>query len=145
MAEPQQVTIRVPEEVSSNPRDRADLAAEIIAWIIDRTASGVGIRVRGRGFSDLDLSSRPYTEKYAKKKGVSIDAVDLVLNDEMLEAMQYFPSKSRRGEIVIGYKAGTKLNAKVEGNQIGSYGRSANPKKARPFLGITRRDLLDLI
>jgi hypothetical protein len=39
-----------------------------------------------------------------------------------------------------------KLNDKAEGNQIGSYGQSSgNPRKARPFLGLTKADLEQIL
>jgi hypothetical protein len=145
MAAPQQIEIQVPEEASSNAEARARLAENIISFIIERTRGGTGVRRRGKGFENYDLSSKPYTKEYADFKGTSVSDVDLTLSEEMLDAIQYFPSKSSAGLIVIGYKAGTKVNAKAEGNQIGSYGRSPNPKKARPFLGITRADLLGLL
>lgn len=141
MAEPQQVEIRLPRGFGESPSERADLAADVIDFIRERTSNGVGIRKAGRGFTNFEFPE--YTEDYATAKGQ--DNVDLLLSGEMLDALRFFPSKSKKGLLVIGYKAGTKINAKAEGNQIGSYGRSPNRKKARPFLGITRTDLLDFI
>lgn len=137
MAEPQQVTIQVSEEVSSNEADRSMLALQIIEFIRQRSQSGIGIRKRGRGFQNYEFPE--YNDEYADEKGQ--DNVDLTLSEEMLDSIKYMPSKSRRGEITIGFKSGTKVNAKAEGNQIGSYGKSANPKKARRFLGMTRSEL----
>lgn len=143
MADPQQIEITVPDEVSSNAADRRSIAQEIIDFIRERTRDGTGARKRGRGYQNYSLQEKPYTSEYAERKGSEF--VDLTLSSEMLDNIQYFPSKSSRGNIVVGYRAGSKLNAKVEGNQIGSYGKSANRKKARPFLGITRSDLMGLI
>ena len=143
MAETQQIEIKVPLEASSNPEKRRQIANEIIDFIRDRTRDGTGARRRGRGWQNYDLSSKPYTDEYATKKGSTF--VDLTLSEEMLDNIQFFPSKSSRENIVIGYRAGSKLNGKVEGNQIGSYGRSPDRSKARPFLGITRSDLMGLL
>lgn len=143
MADVQQVEIKVPVEFTSNATDRRDLALEIIEYIQTRTQKGVGCRKQGRGFTNVTFPE--YTKAYANRKGVRQGDVDLVLSGEMLDAIQYFPSKSSAGTLVIGFKAGSKANAKAEGNQLGSYGRSPNRKKARPFLGITSEDLLNLL
>jgi len=137
MAETQQVTIQVSEDVSSTPADRAAIAAQIIEFIRQRSESGIGVRRRGKGFQNYEFPQ--YSKEYEEFKGQ--DNVDLVLSDEMLASIQYFASKSRRGEITVGFKGGTKVNAKAEGNQIGSYGKAPNPKKARRFLGMTKSEL----
>jgi len=137
MAEPQQVTIQVSADASASPADRAALAAQIIEFIRQRSEAGVGVRKQGRGFSNYEFPE--YTKEYEDLKGQ--DNVDLTLSAEMLSSIEYFASKSRRGEITIGFKSGTKINAKAEGNQIGSYGRAPNPKKARRFLGMTKSEL----
>jgi len=87
-----------------------------------------------------DLKKFPkYTKKYADKKGTSVDNVDLVLSSEMFNAMDVLSTKP--DSLLIGFENGTNENAKAEGNQLGSYGREPNPKKARPFLGIREIDL----
>jgi hypothetical protein len=147
MAAPQQVSIKIPEkhqDKTSNPEKRRSLALDIIVFMINRTLDGTGTRKQGRGFSNYSLGSKPYTKEYAEKKGVGRSDVDLTLSSEMLNSIQFFPSKSNKGELVVGFKAGTRVNAKAEGNQLGSYGRSPDRNKARPFLGITRDDLLTL-
>jgi hypothetical protein len=136
MAAPQQITVRVPEEQSNSPAKRESLAQEIIEFIRNRTREGTGARRRGRGFQNYSLSNIRYTKEYAAFKGVGRSDVDLTLSGEMLDNIQHIKSKSRRGEITVGYRAGTKLNAKVEGNQ---------DVHRRPFLGITRADLLTLL
>jgi len=141
MAEPQQVSINVPIEASRNNADRSALAQEIIDFIRERSQAGIGAKKTGRGFSNIEFPE--YSEAYIAKKGQS--NVDLTLSEEMLSSIKYFPSKSSQGSITIGFNAGTKVNAKAEGNAIGSYGGKPNRAKARPFLGITKSEILRLL
>lgn len=134
MAAQQKVTIKLPEWV--RPEDREAIAEDIVAFIRDRTETGVGVARRGNGWVARDFPD--YTEDYAKFKGVSRSAVDLRLSDEMLDALDVL-STSKAG-VTIGYRPG-KINGKVEGNRLGSYGGDPNPRKARDFLGITKGDL----
>lgn len=128
-----QLTISVPDSLTASERETA--ASEIIEFI--RARSKEGYNKYNRRWAG---KAGEYTKGYAKKKGKS-SPVDLDLSSEMLESMQYFSSKSKKGEIVIGFKKGTKVERKAEGNIIGSYGRDPNPKKARPFLDILKRDV----
>lgn len=137
MAKQQKIVIKVPKDL--DPSERIELSEDIIDFIRLRTQNGTGYRAAtGRNYG---LSTKPYTKQYAKKKG-STD-VDLTLTTEMLESIQLLSQKS--GSITVGYEKASRINGKVEGNQIGSYGRSANPKKARPFLGISNKDLETLM
>lgn len=110
-----------------DPSERVELAQEIIEHIKKRTQRGVGLQGRFPG----------YSKEYRKKKGQS--KVDLTLSSEMLESMELLSHK--KGSVLIGFKNGTDANAKAEGNQLGSYGRSPNPSKARPFLGVSTEEL----
>lgn len=135
-----QLTLLIPKDF--NPEMRADLAQRVIEFIQDRSKKG--LNVSGRDWAG---KAGQYTEAYAKKKGVSKDGpVDLALDHEMLDSMQYFSSLSPTGQITIGYRKGTKVERKAEGNILGTYGQPAPiPGKARPFLDILRRDLQGLI
>lgn len=135
-----QLKIKIPADF--NPTMRAELADKVMEFIRDR--SRMGYNVRG---VDWAGKAGQYTEAYAKRKGVSEDGpVDLALSHDMLEAMQYFPSLSPTGQITIGYKKGTKVERKAEGNILGTYGQpNPIPGKARPFLDILKRDLKNLI
>jgi hypothetical protein len=124
--------IKIPKEFK--PAERLVIADEIIDFIRDRTASG------------LDKNNnkfKKYSKQYAKKKGVDIDDVDLILEGDMLDKLK--PLKTSSGEIVIGYEKGDEVNGKAEGNILGSYGKEPNKKKARDFLGISREDLADIL
>ena len=135
-----QLKLKIPADF--NPEMRADLADRVIEFIRERTKKGYNV-------SGRDWSGRAgkYTPEYAKRKGASKDGpVDLSLSHEMLDAMQYLPSLSPTGQITVGFKKGTKVERKAEGNILGTYGQSAPiPGKARPFLDILRRDLQALI
>jgi len=128
MAKWQKVAIEIPKRFG--PTERMAIAQEVISFIIDRSRSGKDIN--GKSFAK-------YTKDYASKKGQS--NVDLTLSAEMLDAMELLNHKS--GALVIGYDKGNKeLNGKVEGNQLGTYGKAKPiPGKARPFLGINEKDL----
>lgn len=127
----QRTRINLPARYSKS--DRVAIASEIIDFIRERSQSGRGINPNtGRNKRFVR-----YTDEYAKREGKT--NVDLTLNDEMLRAMRLI--SDRPDSLLIGYENGTEENAKAEGNQIGSYGRSPNPEKARPFLGITNADL----
>ena len=136
MAEQQKVTIRLPDDL--RPAEREEIGFEIIEHIRERSKRGIGVRRAGRGFTTKVFPN--YSENYAARKGQN--NVDLTLSEEMLESIEVL--RHRKGEVTIGFQRGTDVNAKAEGNQIGSYGRSPNPRKARRFLGLTR-DELDLI
>lgn len=133
MAEQQKVTIRLPDDL--RPAEREEVALEIIEHIRERSQRGIGVRRAGRGFTAYNFPS--YSEKYAERKGQS--NVDLTLSEEMLESIEIL--RHKKGEVTVGFRRGTDVNGKAEGNQIGSYGRSPNPRKARRFLGLTRDEL----
>lgn len=119
---------------------RDEFAGTIIDYIIERTSEGTGYNPStGR---PKNLKAVRYSKEYAEEKGVGRSDVDLILDGNMLNALQHLKSKSNSDELVIGYRAGSKENGKAEGNQTGSYGKpSPNPRKARPFLGLTKKDL----
>lgn len=127
--------IKIPKKFSKETREL--IADDVIDFIIERTSNGI----------DKDGNDFPeYTPEYAKKKGVSAQAVDLVASGEMILAGHMKRLKDSPGQIVIGYDGRSKkLNAKVEGNITGSYGGNPDPKKARDFLGISRQDLMVII
>jgi hypothetical protein len=138
MAKQQKVTIKLPDWV--NPDDLESIGDDVLQFIRDRSAEGVGVKERGDGkWSNKNFPF--YTQAYADFKGVSRGSVDLVLDDEMLNAMEVLKVHPKKREIVIGYQAGDEINGKVEGNRIGSYGGEPKPRKARDFLGISPRDL----
>lgn len=122
--------IEIPEKLNSKQREL--LGQEIVDLISERTVSG------------YDKNNRPfkkYSKEYAKEKGQ--DNVDLVLSDDMLSNLEVL--RHEKGKIVVGYAKEYDGMGKVEGNITGSYGGDPNPKKARDFLGLTKKDLAMLI
>lgn len=132
--------LKIPSDF--NPTMRAELADRVIDFIRERSKKGYN--VRGQDWSG---KAGQYTEAYAKRKGVSEDGpVDLSLSHDMLDAIQYFPSLSPTGQLTVGFKKGTHVERKAEGNILGTYGKqSPIPGKARPFLDILKRDLDKLV
>ena len=124
----QRVRIEIPEHLNST--ERFELASEIIEFIKNRTQSGKNVR------------NRPFP-KYSKSYFKS-GTVDLTLSEDMLSDMRLI--SHNKGSLLIGYENGTKSNGKAEGNALGTYGQpSPIPGKARPFLGITQKDLRLLV
>ena len=136
----QRVRIAIPK--TFGPQQRELIAQDIIQFIKDRADGGIGVN-EGKDGTFRNKRFPRYTDDYAKRKGVSRSDVDLRLSSEMLEGLDLLSHQS--GSLLIGYKAGTEENAKAEGNKLGSYGRSPNPAKARPFLGISPGDLRDIL
>jgi hypothetical protein len=125
--------IRIPKGLTKQQREV--IALDIIDFIKDRTFAGL---------DKYNKPFEPYTEAYAKKKGVKPNDVNLVLSGEMMEKLKRV--RDSDGEIVIGYDGRSKkLNAKVEGNITGSYGKDPDESKARDFLGIIKKDLMDIV
>jgi len=134
------LTLKIPKDFDAS--QRADVAERVMEFIIDRSKKGYNV-----SGNDWSGKAGQYTEQYAKKKGVSPGGpVDLSLSHDMLDGMQYFPSLSQTGQIVLGYKKGTHIERKAEGNILGTYGKPAPiPGKARPFLDILQKDLKRII
>nr|NIT59752.1 hypothetical protein [Fodinibius sp.]NIV14500.1 hypothetical protein [Fodinibius sp.]NIY28335.1 hypothetical protein [Fodinibius sp.] len=130
------ITVKVPDDLTAD--QKFNVAIKMLQFIHDRTTEGKN--VYGRRWSG---KAGEYTDQYAKKKGTSPSGpVDLTLSREMLGKMQYFKSLSGKGEIVLGFKEGTKVRGKAEGNIRGTYGQPAPiPGKARPFLDILQKDV----
>ena len=135
----QRFKLNVPKKLS--PVQRTALAQEVIDFIINRSKNG------------LDKNNKPfpgYSENYIKSldfkiAGKSKSKVNLTLSEEMLQSLSLISTKP--GEILIGYdKSNKDLNAKVEGNVLGTYGQKTPIKgKSRDFLGIKKDDLKDLV
>lgn len=140
MTKQQKFSIDIPDGYSAD--DLEAMGSDIVQFIRDRCAVGMGVRKRGRGFQTYPFPE--YTPEYRDFKGQR--RVDLVLSGDMLDALSVLKIDKDKMKIVIGYEAGDEINGKVEGNVTGSYGKdAANPKKARNFLGITGEELNAII
>lgn len=132
------ISVPVPSDLTSS--EKLDVALAILQFIHDRTAEGKN--VYGREWAG---KAGQYSKGYAKVKGKS-SPVDLTDTREMLGKMQYFSSLSGPGEVVIGFKDGTKAQRKAEGNILGTYGQpDPIPGKARPFLDILKKDVTAIV
>lgn len=143
MAKQQLVKIKLRQDLKGFQRRAVGL--EIIDHIKARTLQGKG--KDGKPWSAK--AARQYSKQYKEsfnfklKKGRG-RVVDLDLSSEMLNSMKII--SHRKGEIVIGYDGRKRrLNGKVEGNRLGTYGQST-PRwgKKRDFLGIERKKLVEL-
>ena len=134
----QKTRIDLPEDLP--PSVREAIGRDILRHIQERAIN------ENKGFNPdtgRDKKFPGYSKEYAKAKGSSRSDVDLILSGDMFSAMDILSHK--KGSLLIGFRNGTDENAKAEGNQIGSYGRSPDPSKARPFLGLTKKDLDEIV
>jgi len=128
---------------SYTPLQRKLISKEVIDFIVKRTKKGLGIN--GKPWTGKAARYEPsYKESVNFKAAGKGGKVNLTLSRDMLSAIKDL--KSSKGELKIGYDAGTKDNAKAEGNQLGTYGQKTPISgKARPFLDITQKDLKTIL
>jgi hypothetical protein len=140
MADQQKVTLKLSRDFSES--DRKAIAEEIIVYIQERAIN------KNTGFNPStgrEKKFAQYSKKYAAKKGVGRGDVDLVLSAEMMNAMRALDiRKSAKDEITVGYAAGDKINGKVEGNQLGTYGQATPVTEPRHFLGLPIKVLREI-
>jgi hypothetical protein len=121
------------------------LGKEIVEFIRQRTESGIGVKETGRGFKNASFP--PYSKIYKQSLDYKIAGksgnVNLTLSGDMLIALDVLSHK--KGSVVIGYEKGSEENDRAEGNILGSYGGSPNPRRARNFLGISDADLATIL
>lgn len=131
------------------PAQRRRIAEELIDVMITRTEGGVGVygnpndpsslrKRRFPGYSDTYINSLDF-----KIAGKSPGSVNLKLSGDMLAAIELL--EDRGDKLVIGFEDGTEENARADGNIRGAYGGSPNPRKARPFLGVTTSELAEVL
>lgn len=132
------VRIEIPKDLGPAARER--IGIELRNRMQERAENGVGVNADGTRSKQFP----EYTDKYARQKGVGVGDVNLILEGDMLAAMNLISHKP--GSVLIGFENGTKENAKAEGNIIGSYGKpSGNPAKARNFLGLPASEIKRII
>lgn len=139
MASKQRLILDIPDYI--NPDDLKSIGRDVIEFIQTRAID------KNTGFNpETGRNKRfpKYTEAYAKRKGTSEGNVDLTLSADMFNAMDVTKVQPRARRIEIGFTDATE-NAKAEGNQLGSYGRDPDPKKARYFMGISQSDLNSIL
>lgn len=123
-----------------SPDQKDEVADLIIERIVNRTDQGKDKNNRPfKEYSDSYKESLDF--KIAGKKG---KPVNLQLSGDMLAALSVLDKTSR--SVTIGFENGSEENAKADGNIRGTYGQSKPiPGKARDFLGITIKELTDII
>lgn len=122
--------------------EREAIALEVIDKIIKRTKQGLD--KNGKEFSG---KAGQYTKGYKNSKNYEIagksSKVNLTLSGDMLDAIEILKNSTK---VVIGYEKGSSENAKADGNIRGTYGQpSPNPSKARDFLGISEKELNQIL
>lgn len=141
MTDQQKVTIDLPDWVADlTAAERRAIGADICEFIRDRCAVGRGVQRVGDSYWRA-VTFPAYTPEYREKKGSS--RVDLRLSSEMLDKLKTL--QVNETSVEVGFSGGAKLQGKVEGNRIGSYGGEPNPAKARDFLGVTRAELAAIL
>jgi hypothetical protein len=98
----------------------------VLDTIVDRTTSGSDIN--GNQFTQ-------YSEQYAERKGVSLNAVDLVLEGDMLNSIE---KEAQKNVVKIKMKPGVET-LKAYNHNIG------DTLPIRTFFGVTREDEISQI
>lgn len=131
----QKFKLKLPDGLSIAEQEL--VAGEVIEFIKQRSQKDN----RDKNNTKLKKYTPEYESSSAfKRAGKRKGKVDLTLSEEMMENLKIV--KNRRGEVEIGYDGRkNKLNGKVEGNILGTYGQSKPTGKARDFLGIAKKDL----
>ena len=132
MAKKQSFIVKFPKGFDAE--DKAEYVDLIFKHIKERSQNGVGVRRKGRGYQTFFFPE--YTDEYKSFKGSS--DVDLTVSEDMLNGLEAF--NKTKDTVEIGYKRSNPQAGKAEGNQLGSYGRTPDRKKARPFLGLTKAE-----
>jgi hypothetical protein len=135
----------IPIGTGFTPAQRRRIAEDLIEVMISRSEDGVGVYGDPNNPKSLKRRSFPgYSDTYInsldfKIAGKSPGNVNLTLSGDMLVAIDLL--EDRGNKLVIGFEAGSEENARADGNIRGAYGGAPNPRKARPFLGVTADEL----
>lgn len=129
--------ILLPSDYSDG--DAQTVAEEILNFIVERSKAGKGSD--GEKFPGY---SKSYKESLDFKIAGKSSKVNLTLSGEMLDSLEVL--QARKGKIVIGFSKGSEMNARAEGNILGSYGQSSpNPSKARNFMELSNNELSKIL
>jgi hypothetical protein len=116
-----------------NKEQKEKIAEAAIDYIRLRTSDG---------FDQNGTKFKRYSKKYADKKGVGVNDVDLIFDGDMLMGIEVTGIGSDYVE--IGYKDDSEQAGKAEGNILGTYGQQEPVVKGgRKFLGI-KKDEIDI-
>ncbi|MEM5807980.1 MAG: hypothetical protein QW818_02505 [Candidatus Aenigmatarchaeota archaeon] len=139
MAKWQKFDLKIPKSLGS--AERQAIAEDVIDFIIERTRSGFDVN-----WKRFPSYSKDYKKSLDfKLAGKKSKPVNLTLSGELLDSIKVLDNKP--GKITIGFdRNDNELNAKAEGNQLGTYGNlEPIPGKARKFLGIAEEDFKKIL
>lgn len=145
----QRFSVDIPKKLK--PADRLAIAQDIIDFVVERTEKGLGVNNKPlpkHKASKNNPSKGKYSEGYAlspefRGAGKSTSVVNMTLSGDMLDAIKLLNERS--GKLLIGFENGSTQNAKADGNIRGTYGKSGKVNSARPFLGISKKDLSSIV
>lgn len=129
--EAQTFTIEVDDKYSAS--DREAIAEDVIDEIVDNT-----LAQKDRYGKKMASLSKNYAK--FKRKVVGNAKANIKFTGETLGAMQFIKSKSGKGKITVGYKAGTNANAKSKGQITGEA-----TGKVRDFLGLPDKQVNSIL
>lgn len=118
--------------------EREAIAIRVIDQIVKRTKDGRD--KNGKAFAGY---SKDYKNSAAFKTAGKSSTVDLTLSGDMLDSIQIL--KNASGKVEIGFERGSTENGKADGNIRGTYGQDKKVGPAREFLGISSRELRDIL
>lgn len=108
----------------------------MIKQIRERTQSGIGVNDSGKEYK---LSNRPYSKRYAEKKGVSRSNVDLTDTGDMLENMSVKKVTNENITLAVAGKDYGKLRGAEEG-VLQKAGKGTKLVQ-RPFFHLSNNDI----
>lgn len=115
------------------------VAEEILNYIVERSKRGEG--KDGKKFPGY---SKSYMNSFEFKATGKTSKVNLTLSGEMLDSLEILEANA--GKVVIGFDEDSDMNARAEGNILGTYGSSTpNKSKARDFLDISQKEIRNLL
>lgn len=127
---------------------REAIAERAIQMMQERVEDGVGVKFASNGSArQYDLNSIPYSKEYVNSLdfaafGKSKGEVNLRLKGDMLELIDI--KKQTSDTITLGWT--DKLeNKKAYAHTVGKSGDSKVTVPARPFFGLTKSDLKQLV
>ena len=122
------------------PIERKAIANDIIKYIRERTQRGHGEDDKPWKGSEANTYSESYKDSLDFKQKKNKSVVNLTLSSDMLTSIR--PLKDSPGNIQLGVPFEDEEWGRAKGNILGSYGQpKPNPKKARPFLNISKKEV----
>lgn len=129
----------IPIPAGLSDAQRVELARRIVTEVRARTKRGIS--ATGSTFPNY---SKTYKSSLDFKNAGKSSKVNLTSTGDMLAELDVISISS--SHITIGYNLGDELAGQVEGNTIGSYGKSTgNNSKKRDFIGLPTKIVTRLV